>query len=82
MWRGLPVVAGSFRQILLSEMGERRSYQLIATASKDKHVRIFKLSFDENDQQTPITKRRFQVELVAAFKDHQAEVIQHHTRSV
>jgi len=40
-----------------------RSYHLIATASKDKYVRIFKLNEDP-----------FKYELVAEFEDHNAEV--------
>ncbi|KAK9768643.1 epoxide hydrolase, soluble (sEH) [Basidiobolus ranarum] len=48
-----------------------RSYQLIATASKDQNVRIFKLT----DEGSPgATEKRWRVELVAVFPDHKAEV--------
>ena len=44
-----------------------RSYHLIATASKDKCVRIFKLKEEPE-------KDRFKVDPVAEFDDHGAEV--------
>ncbi|RKO84567.1 WD40-repeat-containing domain protein, partial [Blyttiomyces helicus] len=62
-----------------------RSYQLIATASKDHHVRIFKLT-DESARAVVQPgwqaagsnagkgKRRFRVDLVGDFADHGAEV--------
>lgn len=43
-----------------------RSYQLIATASKDTRVRIYKLLSNKDG---------FKVELVAEFLDHDREVI-------
>lgn len=66
-----------------------RSYQLIATASKDHYVRIFKLTEPQNNatstprygQFSPAanakqrnSQRHMQIELVAAFNDHHAEV--------
>ena len=83
-----------------------RSFQLIATACKDKHVRIFKLSEDNssattmamdtssaeggamvpssvvtntsstttNTTSTGPGKKRYRVDLVADFTDHEAEV--------
>lgn len=75
-----------------------RSYQLIATASKDHFVRIFKLTEQtiqqqQQQQQTQISQRgrsinspastptqlnhinkSYQIELIAAFEDHKAEV--------
>lgn len=61
-----------------------RSYQLIATSSKDGHVRIFKLS-DESPNKSQqstyatavassLTKKRFKVELIGDFPDHHSEV--------
>ncbi len=44
-----------------------RKYHLIATACKDKRVRVFKLQ-EEAD------KDRFRVENVGTFDDHGAEV--------
>jgi nucleoporin SEH1 len=46
-----------------------RSYHLIATACKDHRVRIFKLTENPNDPE-----RRYRVEMVANFVDHNAEV--------
>ncbi|KAI8924044.1 WD40-repeat-containing domain protein [Entophlyctis helioformis] len=57
-----------------------RSFHLIATACKDGHVRIFKLT-DENAgmsasalQGVGPTRRRFRVELMADLTEHGAEV--------
>ncbi|RKP07427.1 WD40-repeat-containing domain protein [Thamnocephalis sphaerospora] len=46
-----------------------RSYHLIATACKDHRVRIFKLTENPGDNE-----RRYKVEMVANFVDHNAEV--------
>lgn len=56
-----------------------RTYHLIASASKDGHVRIFKLSETNHASGTTgLTtgqpKKRYRVDLIADFSDHQAEV--------
>jgi nucleoporin SEH1 len=52
-----------------------RSYQLIATASKDGIVRIFKLTDKDKASKASASKSgKWHVTLVAAFDDHKAEV--------
>ncbi|KAI8801028.1 WD40-repeat-containing domain protein [Cladochytrium replicatum] len=67
-----------------------RSYQMIATSSKDGHVRLFKLSEDTESNKSKggigaailnsalgggsQKKKRFKVDMVGEFADHQAEV--------
>ncbi|CAG8463779.1 6194_t:CDS:2 [Ambispora leptoticha] len=46
-------------------MGRLVSYQLIATASKDQHVRIYKITSD---------RIRYHAELLCSFRDHNVEV--------
>lgn len=50
-----------------------KSFQMIATACKDKHVRIFKLHPVEQDSDSA-SSSVYRVEMVAAFSDHNAEV--------
>ena len=47
-----------------------RSFQLIATACKDGHVRVFKLTPKSMNKTKPV----FTIEQVADFDDHQGEV--------
>ncbi|KAI7905938.1 uncharacterized protein BX663DRAFT_498182 [Cokeromyces recurvatus] len=63
-----------------------RSYQLIATASKDHLVRIYKLTEQQPKNRmmntllspagtpTQINHKPYHIELIASFDDHQAEV--------
>ncbi|KAI9329474.1 WD40-repeat-containing domain protein [Obelidium mucronatum] len=57
-----------------------RSYQLIATASKDTHVRIFKLSWEidpiqsERGNASSTAKGAWKIELLGSFNDHRAVV--------
>ncbi|KAF9430045.1 epoxide hydrolase, soluble (sEH), partial [Entomortierella beljakovae] len=53
-----------------------RSYHLIATACKDGHVRIFKLTDDTLGEALAggWTRKLFNVECIADFADHNAEV--------
>lgn len=47
-----------------------RSYQLLATASKDKHVRIFKIYRNDSEQHG----HKFRVTLAADLAEHESEV--------
>jgi len=51
----------------MTSLSTKRSYHLIATACKDKKVRIFRLT-EETD------KEKFKVNLVGSFPDHENEV--------
>ena len=53
--------------LVLDQLLFRRSYHLLATASKDGHVRIWKFVEDEVSDQ-------YKVDLIADFVDHDAEV--------
>ncbi|KAI9139772.1 WD40-repeat-containing domain protein [Paraphysoderma sedebokerense] len=61
-----------------------KTYQLIATASKDKHVRIYKITEDFHSNtasgpgsatvQRDGSSKRYKVDLIGSYPDHDAEV--------
>lgn len=52
-----------------------RSYQLVATACKDQHVRIFKLTPETSLSSVPAAAAKgFRVDLIADLTDHDSEV--------
>lgn len=63
---GRQVLEGTYECNFSGPFIFNRSYELVATACKDKRVRIFKLTMDGEE--------RIKSELVADLKEHHAEV--------